>query len=194
MDKLTDRKMKAIDLNKTKQREFTLDKAGSYLFYFTNLSGQLDFKIAAAGVKCQIYGWYNNKEQAKFSLETVQEHLAPNSYSNLLIHGLWQEAGEFDYNGLIKVSDKAAKSEAHLKIKNLVLNDKVQIKAQPWLDINNNEVKSSHGVSIGQLDKKELEFMQSRGLSIEQGRKLLIKGFKNDLLSNYASLITNQKV
>ncbi|HNZ50099.1 MAG TPA: SufD family Fe-S cluster assembly protein [Bacilli bacterium] len=109
-------------------------------------------------------------EQAK-TLSSLQNYGIANHQSLLKIFT----------NGII--AKKAIASDLKQKAKGLILDEKSQISANPWLEINEHDCLASHGASIGAIDDQELYYLMSRGLTKEQSEKLIINGFIWPLIS-----------
>lgn len=173
--------LKFINLNKVKRKELIFDKPGNYRVVFKNLSGRLHFKITSENVNLEIYGLYIGKKIDEFKVYTIQHHIAPNSTSNLLIKGVFYDKAKFFYRGLARIEKKAQKSHAYQKNQNLVLSDDVDIDTRPYLEILANDVFCTHGSTTGFLDKDQMFYLKSRGLSQSQAKNLLIEGFIKDV-------------
>ncbi|HEX7543155.1 MAG TPA: SufD family Fe-S cluster assembly protein, partial [Patescibacteria group bacterium] len=127
--------MNFINLNETKQTKLVFNKSGNYTVFFHNLSGEFDFQIKASGVNLNILGLFVGKKSDNFELKTNQYHIAPNSISNLLIKGVFDDQSKFIYQGLIKIEKLGQKSHAYQKNKNLILSKGVYIDSRPFLEI-----------------------------------------------------------
>jgi len=174
-------KTRLINLNKYKGNVLVFNKPGSYLVVFKNLSGNYQFKITVKEVDLKIYGLFIGKNKDDFTIKTVQHHIAPNSTSNLLIKGVFFDSSRFFYRGLVRIEKGAQKSYAYQKNQNLVLSDKVNIDSQPDLEILANDVFCTHGSTTGYLNEDEIFYLNTRGLSKDQAKNLLIDGFINEI-------------
>ena len=85
------------------------------LSFFIIFSGDFDFEIKSSGVDLNIYGLFVGKKTDYFQLKTNQYHIAPNSTSNLLIKGVFDDKSKFIYQGLIKIEKSGQKSHAYQK-------------------------------------------------------------------------------
>ncbi len=173
--------MKFINLNQTKQTKLVFDKPGDYTVFFYNLSGEFDFKIKASGVNLDILGLFVGKKSDDFELKTNQYHIAPNSTSNLLIKGVFDDSSKFIYQGLIKIEKAGQKSHAYQKNKNLILSDKVYIDSRPFLEILANDVFCTHGSTTGKINEESLFYLESRGLNQKTAEQLYISGFIQEI-------------
>lgn len=170
-----------INLNQTKQSKLTFNKPGNYTVFFYNLSGEFDFRIKASGVNLDILGLFVGKKSDDFELKTNQYHIAPNSTSNLLIKGVFDDKSKFIYQGLIKIEKEGQKSHAYQKNKNLILSDKVYIDSRPFLEILANDVFCTHGSTTGKINEESLFYLKSRSLNQKTAEQLYISGFIQEI-------------
>ena len=171
-----------IDLNQTKQSSLTFNKPGDYTVFFHNLSGEFDFRIKASGVNLDILGLFIGKKADNFELKTNQYHIAPDSTSNLLIKGVFDDQSKFIYQGLIKIEKSGQKSHAYQKNKNLILSEKVYVDSRPFLEILANDVFCTHGSTTGKINEESLFYLKSRGLNQRIAQKLYISGFIQEIV------------
>lgn len=185
---------KFINLNKERKNKLSFDKPGSYIVFFHNLSGKYIFELKESGIEVEIYGLYTGKSEDTFKLETIQSHQAPESISNLLIKGVFEDKASFNYEGLIRIEKNAYKSSAYQKNQNLNLSNDVFVESKPYLEILNNDVVCSHGSTTGGLNKEEIFYLKSRGLNEKQAEEILVKGFINEIyekIKNYVKFTGN---
>ena len=173
--------MKFIDLNKLKQKKLVFDKPGDYIVFFHNLSGELDFRIKSSGVNLEILGLFVGKKSDDFELKTNQYHIAPNSTSNLLIKGVFDDRSKFIYQGLIKIEKTGQKTHAYQKNKNLILSEKVYVDSRPFLEILANDVFCTHGSTTGKINDESLFYLKSRGLNQKKAEQLYVSGFIQEI-------------
>ncbi len=175
--------MNFINLNKTGENKLIFDKPGDYTVFFYNLSGEFDFKIKSPGINLNIYGLFVGKKADDFQLKTNQYHIAPNSTSNLLIKGVFDDKSQFIYQGLIKIEKTGQKSHAYQKNKNLILSEKVYVDSRPFLEILANDVFCTHGSTTGKINEESLFYLKSRGLDQKTAEKLYISGFIQEVIN-----------
>jgi Fe-S cluster assembly scaffold protein SufB len=117
------------------------------------------------------------KNNEKFPFETISNHKGSNTKANFQIKTVLYDNSELDYKGKLKINKNAKSTEAHLSHHSLLLSNKAKIKTLPSLEIDNNNVKTSHKATIGKIDKDMLFYLQTRGLNKKISEELLIKGF-----------------
>jgi Fe-S cluster assembly protein SufD len=86
------------------------------------------------------------------------------------------------YSGLIRVHPGAVKTDAYQANRNLVLSDHAKADSKPELEILNNDVRCTHGSTVGQVDEDQLFYLQSRGVSRDEAVRLIAMGFFEDVL------------
>jgi Fe-S cluster assembly protein SufD len=115
---------------------------------------------------------------------TLVHHIEPNCESHQDYKGIYDERSTGVFNGKVVVDKEAQKTNAYQKSNNVLLSDKATINAKPQLEIFADDVKCSHGCTIGQLDDDALFYMQQRGIPEKEGRALLMFAFANTVLES----------
>jgi Fe-S cluster assembly protein SufD len=113
---------------------------------------------------------------------TVIDHAKPDCQSHEYFNGVLDDAGRGVFNGRIVVRPGAQRTDSKQTNHNLVLSDQARADSQPQLEIYADDVKCTHGATLGPLDAKELFYLRSRGLDPEQARALLTYGFGAEIL------------
>lgn len=113
---------------------------------------------------------------------TAIEHRASGSKSRQLYKGLLSGASKGVFRGRVKVDRAVEKVEASQLNKNILLGESARVHTMPWLEIDSNDIKCTHGATTGTLSGKELFYLASRGLSPEMSRKMLLKAFADEVL------------
>src|SRR3989344_1368164 len=142
---------------------------------FTDLAGQ--------GAKTNNWGlFYGNKSQ-KFGIFLRNQHSAQDTVSDMLTKGILDDKANSIYEGTVKIREGARGSNGYQKQDVLILSPKAAADAQPNLEIDNNDVRCTHGVTIGQLDKEKMFYLMSRGLNGQQAKRKMVEGFLEAMLS-----------
>lgn len=129
-----------------------------------------------------LFGAYALTGTQKMSIITTQQHLHAQTTSSLLYKGILLDAAYAAYNGIITIAQEAPGSNASQYNKNLILGAMARAQSIPSLQVLTNDVQCKHGSASGQLDKQQLQYLQSRGLKEQQAKKLLIQAFICDAL------------
>ena len=112
-----------------------------------------------------------------FFVYTSSIHNAPNTFSNIITKGVLNHKSKALSRGLVKIQKNAAGSNGYEKQDTLLLTDTAEADAIPNLEIDNNEVKCSHGSTIGQLDAEKMFYLMSRGLNEEMAMQKIVEGY-----------------
>ena len=115
---------------------------------------------------------------------TLVHHIEPNCESHQDYKGIYDERSTAVFNGKVIVNKEAQKTNAYQQNNNILISDKATINAKPQLEIFADDVKCSHGCTIGQLDDDALFYMQQRGIPKKEGRALLMYAFANTVLES----------
>lgn len=116
--------------------------------------------------------------------QTFIDHAIPHCYSNELYKGIAAERGKGVFNGKILVRKDAQKTNAFQQNANMVLSPHATVNAKPQLEIFADDVKCSHGATIGQLDEKAVFYLRSRGIPHTQARRMLQKAFVDEVVDH----------
>ena len=143
----------------------------------------LNAQLLGPGANSDMLGLYFGDDSQHFDHNTSQDHLAPNTSSDLLYKGALDAASRAVFRGIIKVHPQAQKTDAYQTNRNLLLSDDARADSLPNLEIQADDVKCSHGATVGQLDEESRFYLMSRGLSREQAERLVVMGFLGEVLS-----------
>jgi Fe-S cluster assembly protein SufD len=115
---------------------------------------------------------------------TLVHHIEPNCESHQDYKGIYNDSSTGVFNGKVLVNKEAQKTNAFQANNNILVSDKASINTKPQLEIFADDVKCSHGCTIGQLDESALFYMQSRGIPKKEAKALLMYAFSNNVLSS----------
>lgn len=115
---------------------------------------------------------------------TLVQHATPNCESHQNYKGIFDDASTGVFNGKIFVEREAQKTDAFQKNNNILLSEKATINAKPQLEIFADDVKCSHGCTIGQLDESAMFYMQQRGIPKKEAKALLMYAFTSEVTSS----------
>lgn len=134
----------------------------------------------------QAHGLYLNDQEQQVDNYIYVEHAHPNCHSHELFKGILDDSARGNFNGHVLVRDGATKTEAYMTNRNVLLTDKAFVQTKPFLEIYNDDVKCSHGSTIGQLDEQALFYIRSRGIGERTARTLLLYAFCDEVLQQIA--------
>lgn len=112
------------------------------------------------------------------------EHARPHCHSHELYKGILDDAARARFNGHVLVQDGAVKTEAYQTNRNILLTDKAHVDTRPFLEIYNDDVKCSHGSTIGQLDEQALFYLMTRGIGKKTAITMLSYAFCDEVISS----------
>ncbi len=138
---------------------------------------KLDVRLTGEGAEANIYGAYvcGGKEKVKISVD--MRHDVPHCNSRQLFKGIAGGDSRVDFYGKITVAQDAQKTEAYQENHNLLLSDGAKVDTKPQLEIYADDVKCSHGATIGRLNEEEQFYMRSRGISLDDAKVLQMISF-----------------
>ena len=138
---------------------------------------KLDVKLAGEGAEANIYGAYvcGGDERVKISVD--MHHDLPHCNSRQLFKGIAGGTSRVDFYGKIIVAQDAQRTEAYQENHNILLTDGAKVDTKPQLEIYADDVKCSHGATIGRLNEEEQFYMRSRGISLEDAKVLQMISF-----------------
>ena len=145
---------------------------------------KLDVRLAGEGAEANIYGAYvcGGEERVKISVD--MHHDFPHCNSRQLFKGIAGGASRVDFYGKIIVAQDAQRTEAYQENHNILLSDGAKVDTKPQLEIYADDVKCSHGATIGRLNEEEQFYMRSRGISLEDAKVLQMISFIAPVLEN----------
>ncbi len=144
----------------------------------------LNLVLDAEHCEGHLYGLYLQKGQMHVDNHTIVDNVKPNCYSNELYKGIIDEKATGVFNGKIFVQPQAQKTNAYQSNKNILLSDDASVNTKPQLEIFADDVKCSHGCTVGKLNEEGLFYMQSRGIPSKIARSLLLHAFAVDVLEH----------
>jgi len=142
-----------------------------------------NIKVELNGSNCEadLKGLYLADAQQHVDSNVFVDHIKPNSLSRQMYKGILDDSSRGIYNGRILVRKDAQKTLAYQNNKNILLSEKAIASAKPHLEIYADDVKCSHGATVGQLDSEALFYMRARGISPEIARTMLMYAFAVDV-------------
>ncbi len=141
-------------------------------------------QLAAEGAEIIMNGLYMTGDKQHVDNHTRVDHLKPRTLSTENYRGVLNGKSRAVFNGKVIVHKDAQKIEAHQNNANLLLSDDAEIDTKPELEIYADDVKCTHGATVGQLDQNMLFYLRSRAIDEETARSLLTYAFADELISN----------
>ena len=145
---------------------------------------KMDVSLLGEGAEANLYGAYvcGGSENVKISVD--MHHDFPHCNSRQLFKGIAGGVSKVDFYGKIIVAQDAQRSEAYQENHNILLSDGAKVDTKPQLEIYADDVKCSHGATIGRLNEEEQFYMRSRGITLEDAKVLQMISFIAPVLEN----------
>ena len=137
----------------------------------------LDVVLAGEGAEANIYGAYVCGGDEKVKIAVDMHHDLPYCNSRQLFKGIAGGKSKVDFYGKIIVAQDAQRTEAYQENHNILLSDDAKVETKPQLEIYADDVKCSHGATIGRLNEEEQFYMRSRGITLEDAKVLQMISF-----------------
>ena len=145
-------------------------------------------------IKADLFGTGSNallqgimfpEEGQVVNADTRQNHWDASTTSNLLFRSVAANHGSSIWHGMIYVDPLAQQTDAYQTNNNLILDDSADVKSIPGLEIPADDVKCSHGATVGRIDDEELYYLQARGIPEKDAQKLIVQGFFNQVMQSF---------
>jgi Fe-S cluster assembly protein SufD len=143
---------------------------------------ELNIEFTGAAAVAELDGLYVTGDQQLTDTHIDIRHSVPGCQSQTNYKGLLHGKGRAVFDGRIEVKSHAGKSDAHLHNANLLLSRNAEVDTKPQLEIHADDVKCSHGTTVGQLDPAQLFYLRSRGIDVAEARRLLCLGFAGEVI------------
>jgi Fe-S cluster assembly protein SufD len=134
------------------------------------------------GATSRVTGAYFADGEQHLDYDTFQEHIAPSTESDFAFKGALRETARAVWRGMIRVEPDAQKTNAYQENRNLLLSREAHADSIPGLEIMANDVRCTHGATLGRVDRNQLFYLMARGLSRGQAERLIVRGFFQDVL------------
>jgi Fe-S cluster assembly protein SufD len=139
--------------------------------------------LAGEGATSQVTGAYFTDGNQHLDYDTFQEHIAPSTTSDFAFKGALRDTSTAVWRGMIRVERDAQKTNAYQENRNLMLSPTTHAVPIPGLEIMANDVRCTHGATVGRVDRDQLFYLMARGLSRGEAERLIVRGFFEDVLA-----------
>jgi Fe-S cluster assembly protein SufD len=172
--------------NHTQFDQANYSRVNTYTFTLNGklVRNNLHLSLDGEGIESHMFGLYLLHNDTLADNHTVVDHRKANSYSNELYKGIMDNSSKGVFNGKIYVRPHAQKTNAFQANRNISLTDKATINTKPQLEIWADDVKCSHGCTTGQLDEEAMFYLQSRGISKDTARAMMLYAFAGEIIDN----------
>ncbi|MGH9449984.1 MAG: SufB/SufD family protein, partial [Terriglobia bacterium] len=164
------------------------ERSSRFHSYSISLGGRLarhdvNAVLAGQGAECTLYGLYQVTGHQHVDHHTRLDHAMPHCSSREYYRGVLDGKSVGVFNGAIIVRKDAQKTDAIQSNKNLLLSNDAVINTKPELQILADDVRCTHGATIGQLNADAIFYLRARGIGLEAARHLLTRAFANDVIT-----------
>ena len=139
-------------------------------------------KLAGEGLECILNGLYLTRDEQLADHHMIVEHAQPHCASHEYFNGILDDKSKGVFHGRIYVHPIAQKTDAKQTNKNLLLSDDATADTKPQLEIYADDVKCTHGATIGQLNEESIFYLRSRGLDTETAKRMLVHAFAGEII------------
>lgn len=143
---------------------------------------RVEANLQGQGASAELKGLYLADSEQFFDFHTLQDHQVGNTTSDLLFKGALRDTARTVYAGLIRIEKDSARSDAYQANRNLVLSEKAKAVSIPMLEIINNDVRCTHGATVGPVDPQHLFYLESRGIPPAVAQRMIVHGFFGEVL------------
>jgi Fe-S cluster assembly protein SufD len=140
-------------------------------------------KLAGEGLECILNGLYLTRGEQLADHHMIVEHAQPHCASHEYFNGILDDKSKGVFHGRIYVHPAAQKTDAKQTNKNLLLSDDATADTKPQLEIYADDVKCTHGATVGQLNEESIFYLRSRGLGKDTARRMLIHAFAGEIIA-----------
>lgn len=151
-------------------------------------------RLAGQGSHCELKGLYLGHGGQKIDNFTTIEHGRPHCSSNELYQGILTDKAHGAFSGMILVQPDAQKTEAMQSNNCLLLSEEAHVDSKPQLEIYADDVKCTHGATVGQLDEEQIFYLQSRGIEKQQAKNILTYAFAGKVIEGIEMEAVREKI
>jgi Fe-S cluster assembly protein SufD len=137
----------------------------------------VDSILAGNGSSSEFNGVYFVNDKQHVDLDTLTHHIGLSTGGDLLLKGAVQDNARAVFQGLIKIDPSGQQTNSYLKNENLLLSDHARADSIPSLEIDANDVRASHGATVGRVDEEDIFYLQSRGIPRSTAERMIVEGF-----------------
>jgi Fe-S cluster assembly protein SufD len=138
--------------------------------------------LVGPGATSRVTGAYFADGTQHLDYDTYQRHVAPDTTSDFAFKGALRDTASAVWRGMIRVEQGAQKTNAYQENRNLLLSKTAHANSIPGLEILANDVRCTHGATLGQVDREQLFYLMARGLPRSEAERLIVRGFFQDVL------------
>ncbi len=166
-----------VKVHRQAQANWIFGSVGSRL-----LKSFMEIDLVAEGAEGYMSGFYFADDHQHMDHDTQQNHLAPHTTSDLLFKGALKDQARSVWQGMIYVAPEAQHTDGYQANRNLILSEGARADSIPGLEIMANEVRCTHGATLGRVDDEQVFYLRTRGLPEAEAKRLIVEGFFDEVL------------
>ncbi|HNT54711.1 MAG TPA: Fe-S cluster assembly protein SufD [Anaerolineaceae bacterium] len=164
-----------------------VDRDASLEWIFGAIGGHLtknfsDLDLIGSGATGKMSGFYFTENEQHLDYDSQQNHLVPHTTSDLLFKGALLGSSRSVWQGMIYVAPGAAKTDGYQNNRNLVLSRQARADSIPGLEILADDVRCTHGATVGKIDPEQIFYLQARGVPRREAERLIVEGFFDPIM------------
>lgn len=183
-----------IDSTYVQQKKDSVATVNTFTFGGNLIRNNLNFYQIEDHIISNLNGVVALTDNQHVDNHTLVHHTQPNCESHELYKAIYDDASTGVFNGKVLVNKEAQKLDAYQQNDNVIIGDKASVNSKPQLEIFADDVRCSHGCTIGELDKEALFYMQQRGIAKKEAEALLLYAFANEAIEKIKIQTLKQKV
>lgn len=185
--------MKFYDITNDTRTIYQLKENERAVFFMLNRGGDITFELGGAGAAAHVFALHIGKDTQQVMLNITQRHLSRETASRVLVKSVLFDQSQFSYRGTLHIAQNASLADASQENRNLLLSGEAKAFSEPALEILNHDVRCHHAATTSPLNQELLFLTQARGLTLNQGKSLLIHGFLQSSLDDMQKIISSQE-
>lgn len=138
---------------------------------------RLRVRLAGRGASAEIIVAHIGKEKQEMNLDIALVHDAPETRGRITVKSALFDQSKFVFRGMLEITERGKGSDSYLLAKALMISPQARAEIYPYLEIKTDEVRASHGSSVGKIDPGQLFYLQSRGIEKRKAEQMILSGF-----------------
>ena len=167
---------KRIGVGRGAKLKWVMDIQGARLS-----KNNIETVLNGEGASAEVIGLMCGNEKQHLEICSLTQHVAPHTTADILLKGCAYDQAKIIFQGMIRIEKTAQQTESYMANHNLVLSEKAHAESIPRLEIEADDVKASHGATVGQVDEEQLFYLETRGIQGRDAEQLLVEGFCEDV-------------
>ncbi len=168
-------------------QQATVERDGQLLSLLVTLGSRttkasVETRLVGPGARSDLYGIAFGDQSQRFEFQTLQDHLVPNTASDLLYKTALADHATSIYTGLIRIAKDAQKTDAYQANRNLLLSEHAKADSIPMLEILADDVRCTHGATVGPVDAEQAFYLTSRGIPFPVAERMIVEGFFDQVI------------